>query len=278
MAIQIIADSCCDVTSALKHLLNLSIASLKITVGEKEYRDDETLNTTALISEMKACKHPPSTACPTPEDYANLMTQAQESFVITLSSQLSGSYNAACVGKQLALEQDPSLKIHIFDSKSASAGETRLAFFLRHAIDAGYDFDTIIEQAEAFRSQMKTFFVLEDLSHLVKNGRISKTAGLLGTMLHIRPIMGENGNGEIIPIEKVRGSANAMRRLIALVASNIKQAHQMIIISYCNCLDRALELKKALLSQCPQVSDVILVPTNGISTVYADDGGIVVAF
>lgn len=279
MPIQLIADSCCDVTPAMKRLLGLSIASLNITVGEEHYRDDESLNTLALIAKMKACKTPPTTACPTPEEYAALMRQERESFVITLSSKLSGSYNAACVGRQLALEENPDLRIHVFDSESAAAGETRIALFLRDLIDAGMDFDSIVEKTTAFIATMKTHFVLEDLSHLVKNGRISKAAGLLGTMLNIRPIMGENGHGEIVPLEKVRGTANAMRRLVEIVASETAQAAGLtLVLSYCNCLERAQELKKMFLSQCSAIKEVIMVPTNGISTVYADDGGIVVAF
>lgn len=279
MPIQLIADSCCDVTPAMKRLLGLSIASLNITVGEEHYRDDESLNTLALIAKMKACKTPPTTACPTPEEYAALMRQERESFVITLSSKLSGSYNAACVGRQLALEENPDLRIHVFDSESAAAGETRIALFLRDLIDAGMDFDSIVEKTTAFIATMKTHFVLEDLSHLVKNGRISKAAGLLGTMLNIRPIMGENGHGEIIPLEKVRGTANAMRRLVEIVASETSQAAGLtLVLSYCNRLERAQELKKMFLSQCSAIKEVIMVPTNGISTVYADDGGIVVAF
>lgn len=279
MPIQLIADSCCDVTPAMKRLLGLSIASLNITVGEEHYRDDESLNTLELIAKMKACKTPPTTACPTPEEYAALMRQERESFVITLSSKLSGSYNAACVGRQLALEENPDLRIHVFDSESAAAGETRIALFLRDLIDAGMDFDSIVEKTTAFIATMKTHFVLEDLSHLVKNGRISKAAGLLGTMLNIRPIMGENGHGEIIPLEKVRGTANAMRRLVEIVASETSQAAGLtLVLSYCNRLERAQELKKMFLSQCSAIKEVIMVPTNGISTVYADDGGIVVAF
>ena len=279
MPIQLIADSCCDVTPAMKRLLGLSIASLNITVGEEHYRDDESLNTLELIAKMKACKTPPTTACPTPEEYAALMRQERESFVITLSSKLSGSYNAACVGRQLALEENPDLRIHVFDSESAAAGETRIALFLRDLIDAGMDFDSIVEKTTAFIATMKTHFVLEDLSHLVKNGRISKAAGLLGTMLNIRPIMGENGHGEIIPLENVRGTANAMRRLVEIVASETAQAAGLtLVLSYCNCLERAQELKKMFLSQCSAIKEVIMVPTNGISTVYADDGGIVVAF
>ena len=280
MPIQLIADSCCDVTPAMKRLLGLSIASLNITVGEEHYRDDESLNTLELIAKMKACKTPPTTACPTPEEYAALMRQERESFVITLSSKLSGSYNAACVGRQLALEENPDLRIHVFDSESAAAGETRITLFLRDLIDAGMDFDRIVEKTTAFIATMKTHFVLEDLSHLVKNGRISKVAGLMGTMLSIRPIMGENGHGEIIQLDKVRGTQNALRRLVEIV-NNALASHPakslVLVLSHCNCPDRAAALRESLLAGCAALREVIVVPTGGVSTVYANDGGVVLA-
>lgn len=281
MNIQIIVDSCCDATPALKNLLQLKVASLRIDVGDIHYVDDETMDTAKLIADMKAYKGAPATACPPPEEYAALMEQSEACFVVTLSSKLSGSYNAACVGRDMALERCPGKKIHIFDSESATAGETRIAFFLRDLIDGGMAYEEIIERTTAFIAGMKTHFVLEDLSHLVKNGRISKFAGFAGTMLNLRPIMGENGHGEIIPLEKVRGTANAMRRLVEIVAEETKdmaRASITMVLSYCNCVDRALELKKSFLASCAALKEVIVVPTGGLSTVYADDGGIVVAF
>lgn len=281
MNIQIIVDSCCDVTDALRNVLSLSLASLKITVGEHFYEDDGTIDTGVLVADMKACRTAPTTACPSPEEYAALMSRADASLVVTLSSKLSGSYNAACVGRDLALEEAPEKKIHVFDSESASAGETRIALLLRDMIDGGIGFEEIVEKATAFIANMKTHFVLEDLGNLVKNGRISRTAGFVGTMLNLRPIMGENGHGEIIPLEKVRGTANAMRRLVELVAEetdHLPAASKLLVLSHCNCQERAMQLKKAFLERCAVFKDVIVVPTGGLSTVYANDGGIVIAF
>lgn len=179
MDIQIIVDSCCDLTPALRNLLRVSVASLKIDVGSIHYVDDERIDTKKLIADMKAYKNAPSTACPSPDEYAALMEKSEESFVVTLSGKLSGSYNAACVGREMVLERSPEKKIHIFDSESASAGETLIALMLRDRIDGGHSFEDIVAEMTAFIARMKTRFVLEDLSNLVKNGRISKVAGLL---------------------------------------------------------------------------------------------------
>ena len=202
-------------------------------------------------------------------------------FVVTLSSRLSGSYNAACVGRGMALEADPSLKICVLDSESASAGETRIVMLLRDLIDANLSFEEIEQRVRAFIAPMRTRFVLEDLSHLVKNGRISKMAGFVGTVLNLRPLMADNGHGEIVCLEKIRGTANAMKKLVEHVAAETADAARaslVLVLSYCNCAPRALELQRDLLASCTALKDVIMVPTGGISTVYADDGGVVLAF
>ena len=269
MDIQIIVDSCCDLTPALRNLLRVSVASLKIDVGSIHYVDDERIDTKKLIADMKAYKN------------AALMEKSEESFVVTLSGKLSGSYNAACVGREMVLERSPEKKIHIFDSESASAGETLIALMLRDRIDGRHSFEDIVAEMTAFIARMKTRFVLEDLSNLVKNGRISKVAGLLGGMLSLRPIMGDDGHGSIAAIEKVRGTQNAMRRLVELIAEGTREAAASsltMVLSYCNCPERAMMLKKEFLEKCAALREVILVPTSGLSTVYAYDGGIVLAY
>lgn len=280
MEIQIIVDSCCDTTPALRRAMRFVIAPLTVSAGDASFCDDGHIEIPQLLAAMKATNQPAASACPSPESYAALMRAAEASVVVTLSSKLSGSYNAACVARDMVLEEYPEKKIHVLDSQSASAGELRQALLLRQLIDGGLSFEEVVEKAEAFADSMKTFFVLEDLSNLVKNGRISKVAGLMGTMLSIRPIMGENGHGEIIQLDKVRGTQTAMRRLVEIVAAHTNQFPQntlTLVLSYCNCPQRAAELKEKLLAASAALKEVILVPTCGISTVYANDGGVVLA-
>ncbi|MBC5580613.1 DegV family protein [Anaerofilum sp. BX8] len=282
MPIQILADSCCDLTPALKSLLGLRHIPLELRPGPGQcFVDDETLDTHLLLQAMKATKEATGTACPSPEAYAQAMRGCDECVVITLSAKLSGSYNAAVMGRDLVLEEEPEKKIFILDSESAAAGETRLALLLFDLVRAGLPFEEVTAQACAFRDKMRTLFVLEDLSNLIKNGRISKAAGVIGSMLSLRPIMSDNGHGEIACLEKVRGTANALTKLVARVGEMTRDAaaHSVqLVMSQCNCTERALGLKKALLEACPALEDVLIVPAAGVSTVYANDGGIVIAF
>lgn len=281
MNIRIIADTSCDMTPALANVLRVQLVSFKLNIGETVFVDNDSLDTRQLIAAMKAYKGAATTACPSPDEFAALMRESEACFVITISSKLSGCHNAAMVARDMVLEETPDKKIHIFDSESASAGETRLALLLRDMIDAGMDFDEIVEKAEAFLAGMSTRFVLEDLGNLIKNGRISKAAGLVGTMLNLRPIMADNGHGEIVCLEKVRGTQNSMRRLVEIVAqqtAHLARGSLTMVLAYCNCAERAGELKKEFLAKCDAVREIIMVPTGGLSTVYANDGGIVIAF
>lgn len=282
MKIKIIADSCCDVTPAMRSMMGLESAPLKITIdGNKDYIDDIHINIKQLLADIKASKKPIVTAAPAPGEYAELMRGAEACVVVTLSRHLSGSYNSAVAARDMVLEEFPEKKIAVFDSKSASAAELRIVLRLHELISQGETFETISEIMPPFIDNMRTMFVLEDLGTLIKNGRIPKMAGMLGTVLMLRPIMGENGAGEIIPIEKVRGTAKALERLVELIAERTAAlAPKSItsILSYCNCPDRATDLKRKLLAACPAFAEVIMAPTSGLSTVYANNGGVVVAF
>lgn len=282
MAITLIADTGCDLTDALKNLMKVRLVPFKILVGESHFVDDENLDTRALLAEMKRCKAATGTACPSPEEFAAEMRAGDECIVITISSKLSGSYNSALVAKNMVLEEIPDKKIAIIDSESAVSGETRLALLAHELSQAGLSFEETVAQLEDLaKNRMHTFFVLESLDNLIKNGRISKAAGVLGSMLSLRPVMSDDGNGEIACKEKVRGTANAMKRLVEIICETTQDAAKgsvQMVISQCNCADRALALKKELLTRCAAVKDVLIVPTYGLGTVYAYDGGIVVAF
>ncbi len=282
MKIQIIADSCCDVTQELRDKTNVEIASLHIIVdGHKEYIDDDSLDIPMLLDAIHKSPSPLKTAAPSPEAYAELMRASEACVVVTLSDKLSGSYNAAMAGKDMVLEEYPDKKIAVFNSKSAAAAEVLMVLKLQEMIDEGMTFEEICEAFPAYIDKTRTLFVLEDLTTLIKNGRIPKMVGMLATILMFRPIMGENGEGEIIQLEKVRGTQKALKRLVETVAEKTKDIADktlVLAISHCNCPERALQVKDDILASCSAIKEVIIQPTRGISTTYANNGGIILAY
>jgi len=281
MAIQLIADSCCDTTPELKKRLGIRKAPLKVKVGERLFVDDDAIRVPELLAAMKAEKAGASSACPSPEEFAAFMREAEECVVITLSAKLSGSYNAARVARDMVMEDFPEKKIHIFDSKSAAAGELLLALYLKARIDAGDDFETLVQKGEAHIRRTHTLFVLEDLSNFVKSGRLNKVSGVVASILSLCPVMGDDGNGEIRMVSKARGNRNALSKMIDLIAqetADVPGRTVRLVMTYCNCPERAVKLRSDLLERCPAIREVIMSPTGGLSTMYAGDGGIVIAY
>ena len=283
MAVQILADSCCDLTPELVKKLGVQTISLTVISPDgEEMRDDATLNYERLLASMRSNKTDPArSACPSVEDYAEKMLACDECVVITLSKNLSGSYNSARLAMESVLEQYPEKKIHVIDSKSASAGETLIALYVHSMNERGASFEAIVEGAEALVARMDTVFLLKDLSNLVKNGRVSKLKGKLTQVLSLFPVLSDDGNGEIVSRHIVRGYKQAKKKLVATVAEMAEQKplyEGTLVLSHCFNPEVAEELKAALLEQCAAVKNVIIVPTAGIATIYANDGGVVLAF
>ena len=282
MGIRLIADSCCDTGPQTdERLRDLSKAPLQVLVEEQAFVDDGTSHLEELIAAMKASRQAARSACPGPEDFACRIRGADDCLVITLSSKLSGSYNAARNARDLVLEDEPGKRIHILDSASASAGETRLALFAQACLDAGNDFDTAVRRAESFAAGMRTLFVLEDLSALVKSGGLNKVAGSVASILSLCPVLGADGHGEIKMVAKARGMQNALRRLTEIVGQETAGAPPRsvtMVLAHCQAEERAESLKMQLKASCPAIGKVLMVPTGILSTMYVGNGGIVVAF
>ena len=278
----ILADSCCDLSPELLKMTQARVAPLTITIDDTHYVDDGTVDIPPYLAAMKASKNPVRSACPSPDLYAEDIKAADgDCFIITLSSKLSGSHNAAVLGVQLAEEDMPEKKVHVFDSESASAGETYLALMIHDLIAAGKSFEQIVETVEEKIRSMHTLFVLDSLDNLVKNGRISKTVALLANVLSIRLLMSDDGHGAIKNISKARGIKGALTQMVETCRKHtegLAAASQRLVISYCNCPERARQVRDMIREKCPAIGEIVMTPTSALSSMYANDGGVVIAY
>ena len=278
----ILVDSCCDLSSELLKKTGASVAPLTITIDGVHYVDDGTVDIPAYLKAMASSEAPARSACPSPNLYAEDMRRSEgDCFVVTLSSKLSGSHNAASLGRELALEAEPGKKIHIFDSESASAGETYLALMLRDLIDAGHSFEEIVSAVEAKIRSLHTLFVLDSLDNLVKNGRVSKAVALIAGVLSIRLVMSDDGHGAIKQVGKARGIKAALAQMVDTCRKHtegLSAGSQRLVLSYCNCLERAQQVQQMIREKCPAIGEIVMTPTSALSSMYAYDGGIVIAY
>ena len=278
----ILADSCCDLSPELLKKTQAKIAPLTITIDDTHYVDDGTVDIPPYLAAMKASKNPVRSACPSPDLYAeDIRATEGDCFIVTLSAKLSGSHNAASLGVQLAQEDMQENKLHVFDSESASAGETYIALMIHDLIAAGKSFEQIVELVEEKIRSMHTLFVLDSLDNLVKNGRISRTVALLANVLSIRLLMSDDGHGAIKNISKARGIKGALGQMVETCRKHtegLAAASQRLVISYCNCPERARQVRDMIREKCPAIGEIILTPTSALSSMYANDGGIVIAY
>lgn len=278
MNFKIVADSGCDITQEMKRNMNMKIIPLTLRLQNKEYVDDENLDVEGYIEDMKNCPDYPKTSCPSPSDFINSFRGEEDVFAVTLSSNLSGTYQSAVTAKDIFLEEAKEKFIHVFDSLSASSGETLVCMKINELVREGLDRLEIVEKVTKYIHDMKTFFLLENLEHLAKAGRLNPIIAKVASVLDIKPIMGSDGAGNIKLVERVRGYKKAFNRLIDIIGregTNIKD--KVLGISYCNCLERALLLREELLKRY-NFKDIVIMKMTGLTSTYADDKGLVIAF
>lgn len=278
MAYKIIGDSCTDLTEKLKKDSHIQLIPLTLQVDEIQIIDDETFDQTAFIKLMKESPNPPKSACPAPKAYFEAYKGEEDIYVITLSSQLSGSYNSAEVARNMYFEEFGIKNICVIDSKSASVGQTLIAMKIQELVERGCSFKEVCKQVIQYREEQGTKFVLETLDILQKNGRLSAVKALICNTLNIKPVMTSTPEGKIDKSDQARGMLKAVQKMAECVAKDVINSKEKILgIAHCNYLEGAEFTKKKIL-ELVSFKDVIIVETAGVSTMYANDGGIIVAY
>ena len=238
MSYKIVVDSCCELPDELKKDPRFEIVPLGIEVGDWRIQDDEIFN--------------------------------QAEF-------LSGSHNSAVLGKNLYEEKHHDKKIHVVDSKSASGGEAQIALKAMELEEKGLAFEEIVQQLEAFRDEMNTYFVLNNLETLRKNGRLTGVKALVASTLNIKPVMGATEEGTIIQLGQAIGLKKALQKMADIVARETANPQKkFLMITHCNNLAKAESVRDMILAKA-KFAEARILDTAGISSMYANDGGIIIA-
>lgn len=278
MNYKIIADSCCDLDAENKKNMNVEIVPLVLRLGDKEYIDDEGLDVSHYMQDMNNCETYPKTACPSPAEFLKKYECNQDIFVVTLSSKLSGTYQSALTARDMYLDKIGNKFIHVFDSMSASAGEAVVVKKINELSSNGLSSSEIVEKVSKYIEEMKTFFLLENMDNLSKSGRLNPVIAKIASILEIKPIMGSNGAGSIKLFEKIRGYRKAFIRLAEIIGEQGADLENKVIgIAHCNCPDKAVKLKEEIQKRY-KFKDIVIVKMAGLSSTYADNGGLVIAF
>lgn len=275
---QIVVDSCCDLTPLQRGSGLFCNVPLTIHVGESEFRDDETLDTELLADAIAMCQQAAHTSCPSPADYLAAFEASEgDLYVVTLSALLSGSHNSAWQAARLFLEEHPQRNIHVFNSCSASAGEVLIAEKLAQLAGQGLPFAQVVAEADRYIAAMNTLFVVEDPDTLRKAGRLTKVQALITGALRVKLVMGSTPEGEIRKHTQALSVKQALAKLTQLMAQDEGHRGKALCIAHCLCPDRAEHLRALARKHC-DFSQIILTETRGISTFYANRGGVIAAY
>lgn len=277
MSFKIVVDSCCDLSPQMLQDPCFVRVPLTIRVEESTFVDDETFDQADLLWCMRHSEQSPSTSCPAPQAYLDAYQGAEDVYVVTLSALLSGSHNSAVQARVLLEEEEPERNVHVFNSCSASSGEVLTALKIRELASSGMPFKKVVREVEQYICQMQTLFVLESLENLRKNGRLTKLQAVVTGALRIKLLMGATPQGEICKLGQALTMKQALGKLVDRMAADPDHQGRVAAVCHCNCLERAFALKEQIEAKC-QFQQVLILEAGGITTVYANDGGVVVAY
>ena len=260
---KIVIDSCGELPEELKQDGHYETVSLELEVDGCRIRDDSTFDQLDFLRRVKESLKGPKSSCPSPEQYMDA---------------LSGSYNSAVLGKNLYEEEHgDTKKIYVFNSRSASIGETLIGMKIQEFEEAGCGFEEVVEKVEEYIRSMNTYFVLETLETLRKNGRLSNLKAFIANSLNIKPVMGSTKEGLICQLGQARGMNKALERMVKDMISKTKDCENRILaISHCNCPERAKAVKEKI-EKIAKFKKIIIINTAGVSSMYANDGGVIMA-
>ena len=272
--IKIVADS----SANLLELQNIpfAVAPLKVNTNEREFVDDSFLDVEAMVSWFDTYKGKSKTSCPNPADWMDAFGDADEVFCVTITSGLSGSYNAACIARQMYEAEYPGKQVYVIDSLSAGPELVLMIEKLEEFIGQGMTFEEICRGIEDYKQQTGLVFMLESLKNFAANGRVSPAVAKIAGVLGIRVVGKASNQGTLEPTNKCRGEAKSLNTLL----TNLKH-HGLVTgkvrIAHCQNQNAARELKRMILEDCPQ-AEVMIQSLRGLCSYYAEKGGLLVGF
>lgn len=251
---------------------------LTLLVDGEEIIDDETFDQADFLAKVAASKESVKSACPAPESYMEAYFKADDIYVVTLSAELSGSYNSAVLGKNLYEEENGTKNIHVVNSRGAATTQVLIARKLNEYASQGMPFEEVVDKIEEYTTSLRTYFVLETLEVLRKNGRLSRLSATIAGALNIKPVMIGTRDGVIQKAAQARGMKKALAKMVEHMGSEGRDlTRRQFVISHCNCYERAVYVKE-LIKKHLHAEDVDIVDTKGVSSLYACDGGIIVSY
>lgn len=274
MKFKIVADSSSDLMT-LSGVPYESVP-LKIITKDKEYVDDASLNVEQMVEELRRQTAPTGTSCPNVHDWVTSFGDAEQVFAITITSNLSGSYNACRQAAEMYMEENPGRKVCVLDSLSAGPELQLVVELLREAILAGEEFDAIEAKARAYMNKTHLVFELQSLANLARNGRVSPAVAKFASVFGICLVGKASDVGTLEPLHKCRGEKNTLKTLYKTM-KEMGFAGGKVRISHCLNPQGAQSFVDLIRAEYPD-ADIVVDCAKGLVCYYAEKGGMLVGF
>lgn len=270
--IKIVVDSSSDLV-ALRQIPFAS-APLKIVTDNKEYVDNTELDVHAFAEEMYSYKGTSRTSCPNVTDWIEAFGDAEKIFCLTITSNLSGSYNSACLAKTIYEEDHPGRRVEVIDTLSAGPEIALMAKKIRDMIVDGKDFDTVAEEIKGYKTEL--LFMLESMKNLANNGRVGRLAATAAGVLGIRAVGRASDEGTLEMLSKCRGTIKALDAIVEYM-KDFGFYGGRVRIAHCLNENAAKILAKKIKSEFPS-ANIVIVECRGLCSFYAERGGMLVGY
>lgn len=279
MSWMIVSDTSCEIR-ALEHPapgVQFALAPFKIRIGAREYVDLPTLNVPQMLQAMTDYNGASTSACPSPEEWAEYFLQADQVIALTISSNLSGSYNAALSAREMVLDEHPEKKIFILDTLSCAGALADAAELANKLIGEGLGFDDICFALKKFAETTHILFALASFDNLAKNGRVNRVVGFIAGRLNMRVLGRRTSDGRIDFFYKTRGETRVLARILEQMDADKYDGVHPVFISECNNPGAAKLLEHGIRAKWPEAK-IRIVPCAGLCSFYAQDQGLIITY
>ena len=281
--VQIISDGSQDLSPELSKEKDIEVVPFYVSFdGEHYYKEIEEITVRDFYQQM--VDHPdvfPKTSMPSVQDFYEVFEKSVKENIpvicICITAKFSGSLQSATTAKDMILEEYPEAKIAVIDSTFDTVLQGLFVLEACRLRDLGLEYEQITEALLSIRESGRIFFTIGSIDYLKHGGRIGKLAGIAASALKIKPVMGSTDDGNICQLDQARGMNRALIKLVEQVIEKTPDsAEKVLAISHCNCPARAQVLKEAF-EERMKLAKIVVLDTAGVSSMYANDGGVIVA-
>ena len=273
MSIKVVSDSSSNVFAV--EGLHYATVPMKV-IAAKEYIDTPELDLQGMVTDLQNHKGKSGSSCPNVQEWLDAFGTGDDIFALTISKNLSGSYNAAKSATEEYVEVNPGKKAFVFDSLAAGPQQIMIAEKIKELINAGHDYETIKEKTLEYHNHTHILFCLESLTNLARNGRVSPAVAKIAGVLGMR-VVGDVKGGQITPVHKPRGHKKAMQTLVEMLEERGLYDGALIRIAHCFGESQANDLKALVQEKYPNVR-FIIEPTTALCSFYAEAVGLMIGF